>query len=53
MLRFTGAVFALCLLAASQVAAQECEKTFDSTYDLIQEAIFENKGCTAESRQPR
>jgi len=49
MLRFTGAVFALCLLAASQVAAQECEKTFDSTYDLIQEAIFENKGCTADA----
>ncbi len=25
---------------------QECDKTFDSTYALIQEAIFENKGCT-------
>ena len=35
------------LTTGSQSVAQECEKTFDSTYDLIQEAIFENKGCTA------
>ncbi len=32
--------------AAVPAAAQECETRFDSTYDLIQEAIFEQRGCT-------
>ena len=35
---------ALCL--GSPVLAGECEKQFDHTFDLIQEAIFENRGCT-------
>lgn len=35
------------ITAAAQLAAQECAKTYDSTYDLIQEVIFENKGCTS------
>ncbi len=26
-----------------------CDETFDSTYDAIQSAIFEGKGCTAEA----
>ncbi len=26
--------------------AQECDQTFDSTFELIQEAIFERNGCT-------
>ncbi len=36
-------------LLSTGAAAQECEKSFDSTYELIQEAIFENKGCTAQA----
>jgi len=28
------------------VRAGECEREFDSTFDLIQAAIFENRGCT-------
>ncbi len=40
---------ALVCCSVSQVAAQECDKNFDSTYDLIQEAIFENKGCTSQA----
>jgi hypothetical protein len=50
MYRFTRAALAVCLVSVSQLAAgQECDKTFDSTYDLIQSAIFENKGCTADA----
>jgi hypothetical protein len=34
----------------SAKATDDCDNgSFDSTYDLIQEAIFENKGCTAEA----
>jgi len=44
-IRFVAA--ALIISAAGPVLAQECEKTFDSTFDLIQEVIFENKGCTS------
>jgi hypothetical protein len=29
-----------------QVPAQECDKEFSSTYELLQEAIFEQRGCT-------
>ena len=37
-------------LFSSVAAAQECTNgSFDSTYDLIQKAIFENKGCTTGS----
>ena len=34
------------VVSPSQLMGQDCSKTFDSTYELIQEAIFENKGCT-------
>jgi hypothetical protein len=43
--RLIAAVFLIC--AAAPLLAQECEKTFDSTFDLIQEVVFENKGCTS------
>jgi len=34
----------------SMARAQGCDNgAFDSTYDLIQKAIFENKGCTADA----
>ncbi len=33
--------------SGSAAVAQECSNTFDSTYELIQQAIFENKGCTS------
>ncbi len=29
--------------------AQECETSFDSTYDLIQSAIFEGRGCATDA----
>ncbi len=29
-------------------ARSECEREFDSTFALIQEAIFENRGCTSD-----
>ena len=32
---------------ASGASGQDCEdRVFDSTYDLIQEVVFENRGCT-------
>lgn len=37
----------LVLIAAAPAVAQECEKTYDSTFDLIQDVIFEAKGCTS------
>ncbi len=40
-------LIALPLLAVASSSAQECDKEFDSTYDLIQEVIFEGKGCTS------
>ncbi len=45
-------LFGLCLslsvgaIAAAQQGETSCERSFDSTYELIQEAIFENHGCT-------
>lgn len=30
-------------------AEPECEDSFDSTYDAIQEVVFERRGCTASS----
>ncbi len=43
-----AAVFALA--AGSAAAQDDCEgRVFDSTYDLIQEAIFENRGCTTDA----
>lgn len=44
--RITALAVALTLAAAAS-PAQDCSKTFDSTYELIQEAIFENRGCTS------
>jgi hypothetical protein len=32
--------------AARAASGQDCEVEFNSTFDLIQAAIFENKGCT-------
>lgn len=44
---FTWAVLLICLAGPATLAAEDCEQTdFDSTYDLIQEAIFENRSCT-------
>ncbi len=39
---------AVCIILTCSTSSlgQECDKAFDSTYELIQEAIFENKGCT-------
>ncbi len=35
-------------MSAPFAAGQECDNgSFDSTYDLIQRVVFENKGCTA------
>ncbi len=34
------------ILAAAAAPAQECETEFSGTYELIQEAVFENRGCT-------
>ena len=31
----------------SPVFGQECEKTFDSTFDLIRDAVFDGRGCTS------
>jgi hypothetical protein len=50
MLRTTILLSFILAGAAGAAAAQDdCEgRVFDSTYDLIQEAIFENRGCTSE-----
>jgi hypothetical protein len=42
---FWIAVTALCGTAAT-ATAQDCSQTFDNTYDLIQAAVFERRGCT-------
>jgi hypothetical protein len=36
---------ALALLAPSSVPATQCQNEFDSTFELIQKAIFEKHGC--------
>ncbi len=41
--------FLVALYSGQAVAQQSCDRQFDSTYELIQEAIFDNKGCTAAS----
>ncbi len=45
--------YVVCLstvLATAPAVAQDCEgETFDSTFELIQKAIFENRGCTAQA----
>ena len=38
---------AIILCAAGSLPAQECARTYDSTFDLIQEVIFEGRGCTS------
>lgn len=45
--RCAVAAAALMAIGAAAAPGQECDKTFDSTYALIQEAIFENRGCTS------
>lgn len=39
---------AIVITAAVKAGAQECAKTFDSTYDLIQDVIFEKYGGTRD-----
>lgn len=39
-------VLALTVLIATSAAAQDCEDRFDSTFEMIQELIFERHGCT-------
>ncbi len=41
------ALLSLLLGAALPARAQDCQEQFSSTFDLIQKAIFENKGCTS------
>jgi len=49
MRRTTILVAFIIACAAGGAAAQDCEgRVFDSTYDLIQEAIFENRGCATD-----
>jgi hypothetical protein len=38
---------ALLTLTPLRVAAQACSAHYDSTFELIQKAIFENRGCTS------
>jgi len=41
--------FFLAWASGGAAAQDDCEgQVFDSTYDLIQEAIFENRGCTSD-----
>lgn len=40
------AVWTVTLAALAPASGQECERQFSSTYELIQEAIFEQRGCT-------
>ncbi len=46
-----GALAAVLLgvLTVHSGGAEECSQDFESTYDLIQEAVFEKKGCTSSS----
>lgn len=46
MLRVILGLVAATIVAAGQAQAAECDKTFDSTFALIQAAIFEPRGCT-------
>ncbi len=53
-MKVTSPASTLLLLAAAisfstEARAGTCEEEFDSTYELIQKAIFENKGCTADA----
>ncbi len=45
--RFAGACLAASLSVSSIAAAQECQQSFDSTFELIQSAIFERNGCAS------
>ncbi len=40
------ALLGLCLSAAT-ASGEECAQSFTSTFDAIQEVIFENRGCTS------
>lgn len=42
-----AALWAALALAAPATLAQECDESFDSTFELIQKAIFERNGCTS------
>jgi hypothetical protein len=41
-----GAIVLSAVASAGPVRGQACDKEFDSTFDLIQEVVFENRGCT-------
>ena len=41
-----ASVILSCAGFATDAPAQDCEKQFSSTYELLQEAIFEQRGCT-------
>lgn len=48
MLRMAGFVSVLFVaLGAGGAAAGECDKTFDSTFELLREAVFEGRGCAS------
>ncbi len=41
------AVVGVVVALGNPLAAQECEKFFDSTFALLQDAVFEGRGCTS------
>jgi hypothetical protein len=41
------AAVVLILFAAATTVAQECDKQYDSTFALLQDVVFEAKGCTS------
>jgi len=44
----TAIAFLTCAALAHGASAQECDKEFASTYELLQEVIFEQRGCTEQ-----
>lgn len=47
MKRQSGIVAIAALFSAATVRAEDCAKTYDSTWELIQDSIFEKHGCTS------
>ncbi|MBI3782701.1 MAG: hypothetical protein HY270_04795 [Deltaproteobacteria bacterium] len=46
---FCGGLIAIALLAGGVAAATDCNGgSFDSTFALLQKAVFENRGCTSQ-----
>ncbi len=46
---FRYAVVMSFLVVGSPVLAQPCDETFDSTFDLIRDAVFDGRGCTSSN----